>query len=140
MIYIDMNMVRAGVVKHPKEWPCCGYNEIMGERQRYRMIDKKKLSELLNFKRSGDLKENYGTLVEIELRKSLVREEKWTESLAVGEEKYVQNVKERMGISALHRNIKEFNGKYVLKEQKYPYSRNFSAKIGLIKDVAQGSD
>ena len=25
MIYIDMNMVRAGVVKHPEAWPSGGY-------------------------------------------------------------------------------------------------------------------
>jgi Transposase IS200 like len=26
--YIDMNMVRAGVVEHPGQWKFCGYNEI----------------------------------------------------------------------------------------------------------------
>ena len=28
LVYIDLNMVRAGVVEHPSEWPFCGYNEI----------------------------------------------------------------------------------------------------------------
>ena len=28
MVYIDMNMVRAGVVNHPSEWFFSGYNEI----------------------------------------------------------------------------------------------------------------
>jgi putative transposase len=28
MVYIDLNMVRAGVVDHPSEWPDCGYHEI----------------------------------------------------------------------------------------------------------------
>ena len=28
LVYIDLNMVRAGVVDHPKMWPFCGYNEI----------------------------------------------------------------------------------------------------------------
>jgi putative transposase len=28
IVYIDLNMVRAGVVKHPSEWPYSGYNEI----------------------------------------------------------------------------------------------------------------
>ncbi|MDH5693426.1 MAG: transposase [Gammaproteobacteria bacterium] len=27
--YIDLNMVRAGAVEHPKQWMPCGYNEIM---------------------------------------------------------------------------------------------------------------
>jgi len=26
--YIDLNMVRAGVVEHPTQWEFCGYNEI----------------------------------------------------------------------------------------------------------------
>ena len=28
MVYIDLNMVRAGIVTHPSEWPFSGYNEI----------------------------------------------------------------------------------------------------------------
>jgi len=28
LVYIDMNMVRAGAVKHPQEWKFSGYNEI----------------------------------------------------------------------------------------------------------------
>jgi len=35
MVYIDLNMVRAGVVPHPSEWPFCGYHEILNTRQRY---------------------------------------------------------------------------------------------------------
>ena len=28
LVYIDMNMVRAGVVEHPRQWEFCGYIEI----------------------------------------------------------------------------------------------------------------
>ena len=28
MIYIDLNVVRAGAVSHPSEWGHCGYSEI----------------------------------------------------------------------------------------------------------------
>jgi len=28
MVYIDLNMVRTGVVQHPEEWKHCGYNAI----------------------------------------------------------------------------------------------------------------
>ena len=28
VLYIDLNMVRAGVVEHPSQWPFCGYTEI----------------------------------------------------------------------------------------------------------------
>ena len=33
--YIDLNMVRAGVVEHPNEWSHSGYNEIQKPKQRY---------------------------------------------------------------------------------------------------------
>jgi putative transposase len=28
LVYIDLNMVRAGVVNHPSEWPFSGFHEI----------------------------------------------------------------------------------------------------------------
>jgi putative transposase len=39
LCYIELNMVRAGVVSHPREWPWAGYHEIMGERKRNRLFD-----------------------------------------------------------------------------------------------------
>jgi putative transposase len=39
LVYIDMNMVRAGVVKHPAEWAHGGYREIQLSPKRYRIID-----------------------------------------------------------------------------------------------------
>ena len=38
MVYVDVNMVRAGVVTHPREWPWCGYQEISGARTRYCIV------------------------------------------------------------------------------------------------------
>jgi hypothetical protein len=28
LVYIDLNMVRTGIVSHPSEWPFSGYHEI----------------------------------------------------------------------------------------------------------------
>ena len=39
MKYIDLNMDRARVVAHPSEWKWCGYDELDGTRQRYRLLD-----------------------------------------------------------------------------------------------------
>ena len=38
LVYIDLNMVRAGVVDHPRLWPFCGYHEIQDPPRRYRVI------------------------------------------------------------------------------------------------------
>jgi putative transposase len=32
LCYIELHMVRCGVVKHPQEWPWVGYHEIRGQR------------------------------------------------------------------------------------------------------------
>ena len=39
MVYIDTNMVRAGVVSHPSEWSFSGYNEIQEPRRKNVLID-----------------------------------------------------------------------------------------------------
>jgi REP-associated tyrosine transposase len=39
MVYIELNMVRAGVVGHPEQWPWCSYQEWMGQRRRYVLTD-----------------------------------------------------------------------------------------------------
>ena len=38
LTYIDLNMVRAGVVHHPKDWVHGGYREIQSPPMRYRII------------------------------------------------------------------------------------------------------
>ena len=57
LIYVDLNMIRAGVVSHPSEWPFCGYNEIQNPRQRHSIIDHESLMDLLETQSIGDLKE-----------------------------------------------------------------------------------
>jgi REP-associated tyrosine transposase len=47
LVYMDLNMVRAGVVKHPSEWPWRGYNEIQEPPKRYAILDQEGLKELL---------------------------------------------------------------------------------------------
>ena len=43
LFYIALNMVRAGVVKHPKEWQSCSDHEIVGNRQRKLVINRDRL-------------------------------------------------------------------------------------------------
>ncbi len=49
LIYIDLNMVRTGVVRHPSDWEFSGYNEIQKPRQRYRIIDNDALMNMFQF-------------------------------------------------------------------------------------------
>src|SRR3990172_9596072 len=85
LVYIDLNMVRAGVVNHPSEWQFSGYNEIQARRERYALIDYEVLRDLLAFRTLDDLAEAYRGWVEESVQEgSRFREEKWTESIAVG--------------------------------------------------------
>jgi REP element-mobilizing transposase RayT len=102
MVYVDLNMVRAGVVRHPSEWSFCGYNEILNPRQRYSLVDQKSLTDLLGIKSIDKLKEIYWGWVEEALEKQArQRQPRWTESIAVGSEAFVRDTKEKLGIRAV---------------------------------------
>ena len=81
--YIDLNMVRAAVVKHPHDWIHSGYKEIQSPRKRYGMIDFKNLMGLLQIENYKELKEAHRQWIEEALKKSkIVRQSKWTQSIA----------------------------------------------------------
>lgn len=122
LIYIDMNMVRAGVVQHPSEWPFSGYSEIQTPRERYAILDYEGLQELLNVRSMDDLANAYRGLIDhAVLTGNRRREGKWTESIAVGSESYVKATKEKLGIKARSRDIIESDGSYLLRESGMPY-------------------
>jgi len=125
MVYIDLNMVRAGVVTHPSEWPFSGYNEIENGRERYGLVDHKSLMDLLGIGRMEELKENYRGWVEESLVvKDGRREPRWTESIAVGSEGFVEYTKATLGIKAIGREVIGKEGVYELREPETPYSLN----------------
>jgi putative transposase len=108
MRYIDLNMVRAGVVDHPIDWPWCGYQEITGHRRRYRILDLDELLRMEGLNDLGDFAEWYGAGLNEAIRagRSRFREPHWTESIAVGSEAFVRR------IAALAKNRK----KLIIKE------------------------
>ena len=122
MIYIDLNMVRAGVVQHPSEWIFGGYNEIQEPRRRYALVDYDALKKLLGFQDMSALALDYREKMEKILNARCTRDEKWTESIAVGDELFVAETKNRLGINAKGRRILEEDGAYQLREPIEPYN------------------
>ena len=57
LVYIDLNMVRNGVVKHPSQWIYSGYNEIQNPPSKYALIDRKHLIEYCDFGSDEQLRE-----------------------------------------------------------------------------------
>ena len=115
-------MVRAGVVKHPSEWPHCGYREIQRAPDRYRLIDRKALMELLGISDSDQLSLSHQSWVEEALRdKDMIRERRWSDSIAVGTSLFIEQVKTDLGARSLGRKIISNADGHELRESRVSY-------------------
>jgi hypothetical protein len=123
MTYIDLNMVRAGVVKHPQKWIHSGYNEIQNPKQRYGLIDFKSMIRFLPVASQAQLKEAHRDWIEDELQKTqLIRESKWTQSIAVGDKLFVKQIKKQLGIGYKGRKVIEEQDDYQLRDGQAHYA------------------
>jgi len=129
LVYIDLNMVRAGVVKDPADWRHCGCYELQQHQKRGGLIDYPRLMSLLKvdgFEELRDLRKKW--ITEMISARKLLREKKWTESIAVGSQTFVGNIKTLLGSRADTRKVIANNGTYELKERRAPYSCVFEGK------------
>jgi putative transposase len=126
MVYIDMNMVRAGAVSHPGEWDLSGYNEIQDPQQRYRIIDLPEVMGLLGVHDITGLQKSCREWIAEALRaERSVRDERWTESLAVGHHQFLQKFQAESGISASYRQLVQDEAGSLLREPPAAYSIDF---------------
>ena len=85
MLYIDLNMVRAGVVRHPEDWGSGGYHETQHPRRRGARIDYARVCELFGFETLAQLQRARRERVDARLAEGPdARDPVWTESVAVG--------------------------------------------------------
>jgi len=98
LFYVDLNMVRAGAVSHPAEWPTCGYHELAGRRQRYRVVNLDRLLWCLEMPgRLADFRTWYqATVDDMASSAYRVREPVWSESVAVGSQAWVESMASRI--------------------------------------------
>jgi len=117
MTYIDMNMVRAGVVAHPSQWAWSGYAEVEKPRERYSIIDHRALMELLGISTIDELLRLRKDWVDEAIaRREKGRESKWTESVAVGSRGFVDDVKRKLGVRVKGRRIAGIDDEAALRE------------------------
>ena len=129
IVYMDLNMVRAGVVKHPSEWPHCGYGEIQRAPDRYRLIDRKALMELLGINEGEQLSLSHRSWVEEALKiKTGIREIRWSESIAVGSSLFVKQVKTDLGARGFGRRIISSAESHELRESQVPYDGHLDSE------------
>ena len=129
LCYIELNMVRCGVVRHPRDWDWVGYNEIMGGRRRYRLIDLEQLCWRLRADSLEELRQNLSASLAQRIERDHVKREPiWTESLAVGSSDFVRRIKPMIS-SRRDTEIAENAGNvWSLKETPPPYGRKTGSK------------
>jgi REP-associated tyrosine transposase len=132
LTYIDLNMVRAGVVEHPRQWLESGYQEIQQPRTRYRIIDREALCSLL-----GTTDENLGALQNEWIEAAVAtgrreREPHWSEAVAVGRRSFVEDMKAELGIRAFHRCIEEVDGAAVLRDPTAAYRPHLGGEMATL--------
>lgn len=135
LVYIDLNMVRAGVVGHPREWREAGYREIQGAPARYRIIDRVALCELLGVaeQRLAVVQDEWidSTLA----RGTLERELQWSNTVAVGRRSFVERVQDELGARARYRRIEDVGGGSILRDSEEAYRPDFSRRMVTLSQI-----
>lgn len=117
VVYVDLNMVRAGVVTHPTEWVHSGYREIQAPPRRYAIIDLDRLASLCGFADVAAFQRAHRQWVEEVLAQGpALRDERWSASLAVGSLAFIDRVRAELGLKALHRGVTASEDTHVLRE------------------------
>lgn len=131
LVYIDLNMVRAGVVDHPERWTSGGYYESLNPRCRGGRIDHEGLHDLLDMKSAEQMQLTRKAWVEERMQGiSLERESVWTESLAVGSLAYAQKMQKALGASFRRRRTRVEDVGYSLRELGASYGIRHHLEIG----------
>jgi putative transposase len=60
---------------------------------------------------------------------SAVRDDRWSEAIAVGSLAFIETVQNNLGVKAMHREVIEANGTYTLREPAESYARNFTGEM-----------
>jgi len=126
LVYIDLNMVRNGVVPHPSAWPHGGYNEIQAPPKRYALINRENLIVCCGAETDRQLRERHRQWIEDAIgRGSNVRQPRWTESIAVGSEGFVEGILQKPGLQAKGRKVRDCVDHYELREPEAVYGGSF---------------
>jgi putative transposase len=128
LVYVDLNMVRAGAVAHPADWEVGGYHEIQRAPQRYRIVDRVALAEALDVE-LRDLADVHREWVETALRAGRAeREPCWSECIAVGSRVHVEQFRRGLGGRGRFRSVGKEGDSHVLREAPQAYRSNPAGK------------
>jgi putative transposase len=141
LTYIDLNMVRAHAVAHPRDWPECGYAEICDTRLRSPIIDRHRLAGLLGCSGIDELSRLHREAIEEALgSEPLIRDDCWTEAVAVGSQHYLKGFASALGNKLQGREIVPIprpagsGDNFVLRETGPHYGNGANAAFRLTGD------
>ncbi len=121
LTYIDLNMVRAGAVDDPIQWPQSGYYELNRPPVRYRVIDNGRLLELLGFSDLHDLREARANWAQEAIGADQSRRPEWSRAIAIGSRRFVDEVKTKLGHRSAHRSLRRYPDAFALAEPTAGY-------------------
>jgi putative transposase len=128
LVYVDLNMVRAGVVQHPGQWDHGGFNEIQQPAQRYQRIDLEALAATCGFATVEKLQAAHSQWVTEALATPYTRDERWSEAIAVGSKTFVAQVHQDLGLRARHREVITDGVTHALREPAGVYDQHLEGK------------
>ena len=109
IVYIDLNMVRAGVVQHPAQWPAAGYREIQRAPARYRIVDRTALAAVVGLAGPTRLAAAHAEWIEAALRAGAQRRvPQSSASVAVGGGEFVERIRTELGARARQRPVQSW--------------------------------
>ena len=107
------------------------YNEIQNPRKRKGIIDFYRLINLLGFDNYDDLKDTHSRWVDSEMQNdSRNKENKWTQSIAVGSKTFIEKMKKALGYRAKGRKIISADDTFELREVLTPYGKDNNLDSG----------
>ena len=134
LVYIDLNMVRAGAVTHPADWLVSGYREIQSPPRRYRIIDIPALHEALGLAANSKINAIHREWVEQALKDDqLQRDTRWSDSVAVGSQAFVEGVQAQLGTWAQARRVEDTDDAACLRESPAAYINDFRPENMILK-------
>ena len=105
------------------------FSEIEKPSKRYAIIDLPSLMELNGFSDVRDFQTAHRQWLEHGMENgSLMRDDRWSESIAVGTLGFAEKVKNELGFKAAHRDVVEAEGTYALREPAEVYASNFTGE------------
>ena len=133
LTYIDMNMVRAGVVNHPRDWPASGFHEIQTPFQRCRIVDHQALLYLLEISSLSELQQRHLLWIDDAIQRDDAQyNAMWSNSIAVGNEAFVKAVKSQPTLKAKYRDIDTKEDAFLQRETDVTYTAHFVGETDVL--------